>query len=159
AFFTQDYCAGISHGRAYASAPRSKVRFGVPRRADKISSRPGQNCARGLLHNQGQFRHVGARCQALRQVAGNRVLAWSLPRASKRKAIYSTDPAERAMLADKRPNILVIWGDDIGWQNVSACGMGTMGYTTPNIDRIGLEGIRFTEQYAQNHAQPVAQPS
>lgn len=49
----------------------------------------------------------------------------------------------------KKPNILVIWGDDIGWQNVSAYGMGTMGYTTPNIDRIGYEGIRFTDHYAQ----------
>ncbi|MGN6646549.1 MAG: arylsulfatase [Cytophaga sp.] len=49
----------------------------------------------------------------------------------------------------KQPNILVIWGDDIGWQNVSAYGMGVMGYTTPNIDRIGNEGIRFTDQYAQ----------
>ncbi|WP_215225120.1 arylsulfatase [Echinicola shivajiensis] len=49
----------------------------------------------------------------------------------------------------KKPNILVIWGDDIGWQNVSAYGMGTMGYTTPNIDRIGKEGIRFTDHYAQ----------
>ena len=48
-----------------------------------------------------------------------------------------------------QPNILVIWGDDIGWQNVSAYGMGTMGYTTPNIDRIGNEGIRFTDHYAQ----------
>jgi len=48
-----------------------------------------------------------------------------------------------------RPNILVIWGDDIGWQNVSAYGMGVMGYTTPNIDRIGKEGIRFTDHYAQ----------
>ncbi|GAB3097447.1 arylsulfatase [Pseudomaricurvus hydrocarbonicus] len=49
----------------------------------------------------------------------------------------------------KRPNILVIWGDDIGWQNLSAYGMGTMGYTTPNIDSIGREGIRFTDHYAQ----------
>src|SRR6201982_2116983 len=49
-----------------------------------------------------------------------------------------------------KPNILVIWGDDIGWQNVSAYGMGTMGYTTPNIDRVGAEGIRFTDHYAQN---------
>jgi len=48
-----------------------------------------------------------------------------------------------------RPNILVIWGDDIGWQNISAYGMGTMGYTTPNIDRIGKDGIRFTDHYAQ----------
>ena len=50
--------------------------------------------------------------------------------------------------ADK-PNILVIWGDDVGWQNVSAYGMGTMGYTTPNIDSIGMQGIRFTDHYAQ----------
>ncbi|SCU93307.1 Arylsulfatase A family protein [Cupriavidus necator] len=49
----------------------------------------------------------------------------------------------------RKPNILVIWGDDIGWQNVSAYGMGTMGYTTPNIDRVGMEGIRFTDHYAQ----------
>ena len=49
----------------------------------------------------------------------------------------------------KQPNILVIWGDDIGWQNVSAYGLGTMGYTTPNIDSIGLDGIRFTDHYAQ----------
>ncbi|MBP9593257.1 MAG: sulfatase-like hydrolase/transferase, partial [Steroidobacteraceae bacterium] len=48
-----------------------------------------------------------------------------------------------------KPNILVIWGDDIGWQNVSAYGMGVMGYTTPNIDSIGMEGIRFTDHYAQ----------
>jgi len=49
----------------------------------------------------------------------------------------------------ERPNILVIWGDDIGWSNVSAYGMGVMGYTTPNIDRVGNEGIRFTDHYAQ----------
>ncbi|WP_257900268.1 arylsulfatase [Marinobacter sp. F4206] len=48
-----------------------------------------------------------------------------------------------------RPNILVIWGDDIGWQNLSAYGLSTMGYRTPNIDRIGMEGIRFTDHYAQ----------
>ena len=48
-----------------------------------------------------------------------------------------------------KPNILVIWGDDIGWQNVSSYGMGTMGYTTPNIDRIGMDGIRFVDHYAQ----------
>jgi arylsulfatase A-like enzyme len=51
--------------------------------------------------------------------------------------------------AADRPNILVIWGDDIGWENVSAYGMGVMGYTTPNIDRIGMEGVRFTDHYAQ----------
>lgn len=54
-----------------------------------------------------------------------------------------------ASAAQQKPNILVIWGDDIGWENVSAYGMGVMGYTTPNIDSIGAQGIRFTDQYAQ----------
>ncbi len=49
----------------------------------------------------------------------------------------------------KKPNILVIWGDDIGWSNVSAYNMGMMGYSTPNIDRIAKEGILFTDYYAQ----------
>ena len=54
-----------------------------------------------------------------------------------------------SVLAADKPNILVIWGDDIGWQNISAYGLGTMGYTTPNIDKIANEGIRFTDHYAQ----------
>ncbi len=54
----------------------------------------------------------------------------------------------------KKPNILVIWGDDIGWQNVSAYGMGTMDYTMPNIDRIGMEGIRLTDHYVPRAARP-----
>lgn len=57
--------------------------------------------------------------------------------------------AAPAQAQSASPNILVIWGDDIGWQNVSAYGMGTMGYTTPNIDQIGMEGIRFTDHYGQ----------
>ncbi len=52
-------------------------------------------------------------------------------------------------LSSEAPNIVVIFGDDIGWQNVSAYGMGTMGYRTPNIDKIAQEGIRFTDHYAQ----------
>jgi len=57
--------------------------------------------------------------------------------------------ADIASADAKKPNILVIWGDDIGWQNVSGYGAGTMGYTTPNIDRIANEGIKFTDHYAQ----------
>ena len=45
----------------------------------------------------------------------------------------------------KKPNILVIWGDDIGIANVSAYSDGLMGYETPSIDRIGKEGIRFLQ--------------
>src|SRR5215471_15885471 len=51
--------------------------------------------------------------------------------------------------AQQRPNILIVWGDDIGWYNVSAYNMGVMGYRTPNIDRIAREGALFTDWYAQ----------
>ena len=50
---------------------------------------------------------------------------------------------------DKKPNILVIWGDDIGWSNPSIYNMGMMGYETPNIDKIGQQGIVFTDYYSQ----------
>lgn len=53
-----------------------------------------------------------------------------------------------ASAADK-PNILVIWGDDIGGFNISAYNMGMMGYKTPNIDRIASEGAIFTDWYGQ----------
>ncbi|HZP71079.1 MAG TPA: arylsulfatase [Pseudolabrys sp.] len=49
----------------------------------------------------------------------------------------------------RKPNILFIMGDDIGWFNVSAYNMGIMGYRTPNIDRIGKEGAIFTDWYGQ----------
>ena len=48
-----------------------------------------------------------------------------------------------------KPNILVLWGDDIGWWNISYNNRGQMGYFTPNIDRVGNEGVAFTEYYAQ----------
>lgn len=47
-----------------------------------------------------------------------------------------------------KPNIVVIWGDDVGFTNVSAYSRGVMGYRTPNIDRIGNDGIIFTDHYA-----------
>jgi arylsulfatase len=55
----------------------------------------------------------------------------------------------QASFAQDRPNILVIWGDDIGYWNISAYNQGMMGYETPNIDRIAHEGALFTDWYAQ----------
>jgi arylsulfatase len=52
-------------------------------------------------------------------------------------------------LAQKKPNILVIWGDDIGTWNISHNNRGMMGYMTPNIDRIAKEGVAFTDYYGQ----------
>jgi arylsulfatase len=52
-------------------------------------------------------------------------------------------------MTTKKPNILVLWGDDIGWWNISYNSRGQMGYRTPNIDRIANEGVAFTDYYAQ----------
>ena len=49
----------------------------------------------------------------------------------------------------EKPNILVIWGDDIGLSNLSCYGDGVMGYRTPNIDRVADEGMRFTDYYGE----------
>ena len=48
-----------------------------------------------------------------------------------------------------QPNILIIWGDDIGISNLSCYSEGLMGYRTPNIDRIAAEGVRFTDYYGE----------
>ena len=58
---------------------------------------------------------------------------------------FSTLPA----FSKNKPNILVIWGDDIGITNVSAYSEGLMGYKTPNIDRIAEEGMKFTDYYGE----------
>jgi arylsulfatase len=54
-----------------------------------------------------------------------------------------------AQAADKKPNIVVIWGDDIGQSDISAYSMGLMGFHTPNIDRVAKEGVIFTDYYAE----------
>src|SRR6266576_839721 len=57
--------------------------------------------------------------------------------------------AQQKAAGDKKPNILVIFGDDIGVANVSAYAHGLVGYRTPNIDRIAREGMMFTDYYAE----------
>ncbi len=54
--------------------------------------------------------------------------------------------------AQDKPNVLVIWGDDIGRSNISAYTMGMVGYRTPNIDRIANEGVMFTDYYGERSA-------
>jgi arylsulfatase len=55
-----------------------------------------------------------------------------------------------AQAQEKKPNILVIFGDDIGQSNINAYTHGLTGYKTPNIDRIAGEGMMFTDYYAEN---------
>ncbi|MDR7134321.1 arylsulfatase [Lysobacter niastensis] len=53
------------------------------------------------------------------------------------------------MAANKKPNFLILWGDDVGIWNISHFSRGMMGYRTPNIDRVAEEGVTFTDYYAQ----------
>jgi arylsulfatase A-like enzyme len=59
----------------------------------------------------------------------------------------AADPAPAK--AAKKPNIVIIWGDDIGISDISAYSMGLMGFHTPNIDRVAKEGVIFTDYYAE----------
>ena len=54
-----------------------------------------------------------------------------------------------AQAADKKPNIIVIMGDDIGWFNLGSYNQGIMLETTPNLDKLATEGMRFTDYYAE----------
>jgi len=61
----------------------------------------------------------------------------------------ATKTANKSKSSGKQPNILVIWGDDIGISNLSCYTRGLMGYQTPNIDRIANEGMMFTDSYGE----------
>ena len=75
----------------------------------------------------------------------NRLLQWSVLIG----AVALVTGALPAVAADKQPNIVVFWGDDIGQANLSAYTKGVMGYKTPNIDRVANEGMLFTDYYAE----------
>ena len=54
-----------------------------------------------------------------------------------------------ALAQDGKPNIIVIMGDDVGWENIGAYHQGLMYDTTPNLDKLASEGMRFTDYYAE----------
>jgi len=71
------------------------------------------------------------------------------PAAAALIALIACTAAFSAQAEDKKPNIVIIWGDDIGQSNISAYSKGMMGYRTPNIDRVANEGVIFTDYYAE----------
>src|SRR5262249_29737029 len=83
---------------------------------------------------RGPGRPGGRRCRAPRRIGLN--LQW-------------IELGKENTMASGKPNILIIWGDDIGWFNISANNNGVMGYRTPNIDRVAREGALFTDWYGQ----------
>jgi arylsulfatase A-like enzyme len=64
-------------------------------------------------------------------------------------AVLGLVPWAPAHAQGQKPNIVVIWGDDIGQFNISAYNSGMMGYRTPNIDSIARDGALFTDWYGQ----------
>ena len=64
-------------------------------------------------------------------------------------AITCLAASAEAQPRSAKPNILVIWGDDVGITNISSYSSGLMGYRTPNIDRLAAEGMRFTDSYGE----------
>jgi len=79
-------------------------------------------------------------------VAAATLTSGALAQAQKAAPAAPTTPAAPS---GRKPNILILWGDDIGIANISAYSNGLMGYETPNIDRIGREGIRFQHYYGE----------
>jgi arylsulfatase len=63
--------------------------------------------------------------------------------------LFAITAGTPVLAAEKKPNILVIWGDDIGQSNISAYTFGLVGYQTPNIDRVAREGMMFTDYYGE----------
>jgi arylsulfatase len=74
-------------------------------------------------------------------------------------AIFSGVGLTNASAQTDKPNILVIFGDDIGQANLSRYTHGLVGYMTPNIDRVGEEGMTFTDYYAETVAQQAGRRS
>ncbi len=83
------------------------------------------------------------------QAVARRWAAVGLVLAALVAATVSGTGVQAQQTATTRPNILVIWGDDIGTWNISHNNRGMMGYRTPNIDRIAAEGLSFTDYYGQ----------
>jgi len=73
----------------------------------------------------------------------------TLAQAPPRPAAPAPAATATAAASGRQPNIVVIWGDDIGWWNISYNSRGQMGYRTPSIDRIFNEGMTFTDYYAE----------
>ena len=63
-------------------------------------------------------------------------------------ALLNFAAAAQTQMAGKKPNIIFIMGDDIGWSNIGAYNQGIMAGRTPNLDRLAGEGMRFTDYYA-----------
>ena len=106
------------------------------------SKENGPNRSKSSEHNAPSRRNI--------LLAGTSLAAATAINAVDRTQVAQAQQAPQPSApSGRKPNILVIWGDDIGLANISAYSHGLMGYQTPNIDRIGREGIMFIDYYAE----------
>jgi arylsulfatase len=95
-----------------------------------------------------QSRNAAIKRPGLLQNSISLIVTFALSGFGLTATVYAQGQAAGA--SDQRPNILVIFGDDIGQTNISAYSFGVVGYKTPNIDRVAREGMMFTDYYAEN---------
>jgi arylsulfatase len=109
---------------------------------------PGKSKENGTSHLKSSDNGVLSRRNIL--LGGTSLAAATAINAVDRTRVaQAQQPQQPATTSGRKPNILVIWGDDVGIANVSAYSFGLMGYKTPNIDRIAREGLMFTDYYAE----------
>ena len=109
---------------------------------------PGESKENGPSHSKSSDHSALSRRNIL--LAGTSIAAATAINAVDRTQVAQAQQLQQSSApSGGKPNILVIWGDDIGLANISAYSHGLMGYQTPNIDRIGREGMMFLDYYAE----------
>src|ERR1700681_814460 len=111
---------------------------------------PDETKGRGSLERSLELPNLGS--LGLRNIllAGTSIAAATAINAVDRTQVaQAQQPQQPSAPSGSKPNILVIWGDDIGLANISAYSRGLMSYQMPNIDRIGREGMMFMDYYAE----------
>jgi arylsulfatase len=112
------------------------------------SKMPGGSKDKGPSHSKSSNHSALSRRNIL--LAGTSIAAATAINAVDRTQVaQAQQPQQPSAPSGSKPNILVIWGDDIGLANISAYSHGLMGYQTPNIDRIGREGMMLMDYYAE----------
>ncbi len=114
------------------------------------NKRPDENTPIAASQNGGALKRRDLLLSGSSLLAASALTATGLPKPAAAQQLQpAAAPPAPAPVSGKRPNILVIFGDDIGQSNISAYTFGLMGYRTPNIDRIAREGMMFTDYYAE----------